>query len=123
MKECEDVSALRSLFEISDNLFCVRYNRSQFAKTGLKNMTASNYERLAIDVEDLSSLAQKPFDFQYPGRLIFGQDSLNRLGGLMLEHGGRRALLVSDPGVAAAGHASTAVATLEAAVIAVFLSC
>ena len=83
-------------------------------------MSASHYENLAITTEDISTLAQKPFDFQYPGRLIFGQDSLNQLGGLMLEHGGRRALLVSDPGVVAVGHASAAVATLEAAGIEVF---
>jgi len=83
-------------------------------------MNVSDYEHLAIAAEDFSSFAENPFDFQYPPRLIFAQDSLDRLGTLMLEHGGRRALLVSDPGVAAAGHASRAAASLEAAGIEVF---
>lgn len=83
-------------------------------------MSVSDYEHLAMAEEDLSSFADKPFDFQYPPRLIFGLDTLDRLGALMLEQGGRRALLVSDPGVAAAGHTSRAVATLESAGIDVF---
>ena len=83
-------------------------------------MSSSGYEHLAIAEEYHSSLANRPFDFQYPPRLIFGQDSLGQLGALMTEQGGRRALLVSDPGVVAAGHASKAVSCLEAAGIEVF---
>ena len=84
-------------------------------------MSVSDYEHLAIAAEDLSSFAENPFDFHYPPRLIFGQDSLDRLGAMMLDQEGRRALLVSDPGVAAAGHASRAVASLEEAGIEVFV--
>jgi len=68
----------------------------------------------------MSSVTQHAFDFQFPGRLIFGEDSVNQLGALMVEHGGQRALLVSDPGVAAAGHTSTAAESLQAAGIEVF---
>ena len=83
-------------------------------------MSVSDYEHLAIIAEDLSSFAQKPFDFQQPPRMIFGQDSLDGLGALILEYGGQGALLVSDPGVAAAGHVASAVASLEASGIDVF---
>ena len=116
----ETAPVLPPLLEIGDNLLRIRYNERAFATTGSKNMSVSDYEHLAIAAEDLSSFAENPFDFQYPPRLIFGQDSLDLLGELMLECGGRRALLVSDPGVAAAGHASRAVASLEAAGIEVF---
>ena len=85
-----DISAIPPLFENRDNLLSIRYNRPQFAKIGSRKMRTSQYENLAITTEGLSLAAQNAFDFQYPGRLIFGQDSVNQLGELMLEHGGRR---------------------------------
>jgi alcohol dehydrogenase len=64
--------------------------------------------------------SQHAFDLQIPTRLLFGCDSLNRLGKLMAEYGGRRVLLMSDPGVVLAGHAARARASLEAAGIEAF---
>jgi alcohol dehydrogenase len=46
-------------------------------------------------------------------RLHFGAGSLDLLGPLARELGGTRVLLVTDPGVRAAGHAGTAVAFLK----------
>ena len=55
------------------------------------------------------------FDFQPSTRLVFGADSLERVGVLAREFGGRHALLVTDKGIAAAGHPARAVSFLEAA--------
>ena len=43
-------------------------------------------------------------DFQPRTRLIFGQNSVDRLGELAAELGATRVLVVSDPGVVSAGH-------------------
>jgi alcohol dehydrogenase len=56
-----------------------------------------------------------PFDHQPRTRLVFGENALERLGDLARELVGRRALLVTDPGIAAAGHADRARIALEAA--------
>ncbi len=45
------------------------------------------------------------FDFQPRPRLIFGSGSVERVGELAGELGGRRVLLVTDKGLVAAGHA------------------
>lgn len=45
-----------------------------------------------------------PFDFQPQTRIVFGADRVDELGALAAELGGRRALVVSDRGVVAAGH-------------------
>ena len=45
-----------------------------------------------------------PFDFQPRTRVVFGAGALGRLGELATSLGARRALLVSDPGIAAAGY-------------------
>lgn len=55
------------------------------------------------------------FDYQPRTRLVFGADSLERVGELARDLGGRRALLVTDRGIVAAGHASRAIGFLEAA--------
>ena len=55
------------------------------------------------------------FDFQPRTRLIFGAGSLERVGALAAELGSKRALLVTDKGIAAAGHPACAVGFLEAA--------
>lgn len=44
------------------------------------------------------------FDFQPRTRLVFGSGCVERLGELARELGATRALMVSDPGVVAAGH-------------------
>ncbi len=55
------------------------------------------------------------FDLQPRTRLVFGNDSIEKVGALARELGGNRVLLVTDKGIAAAGHASRAIASLEAA--------
>src|SRR6187402_2507086 len=52
------------------------------------------------------------FDFQPRTRIVFGPDKIESLGELASEIGGRRALLVSDPGVITAGHANRGIASL-----------
>ena len=53
-----------------------------------------------------------PFDFQPRTRVVFGAGSLGRLGELAKGLGARRALLVSDPGIAAAGYTNRAMRLL-----------
>lgn len=55
------------------------------------------------------------FDFLAQTRVIFGEGSLSRLGELTRELGGRRVLLVTDPGLEAAGHPQRAVESLRSA--------
>ncbi len=54
-------------------------------------------------------------DFQLRTRLIFGQNSIDRLGELAAAVGVSRALVVSDPGVVSAGHFQRGVDSLEQA--------
>jgi alcohol dehydrogenase len=56
--------------------------------------------------------APPAFDFQPLGRVVFGAGSLARLGELARDLGGKRALLVTDPGLEAAGHPQRANAAL-----------
>jgi alcohol dehydrogenase len=53
------------------------------------------------------------FDHHPTTRVVFGVGALNRLGELARELGGTRALLVTDPGLEAAGHPQRAVGTLQ----------
>src|SRR5271163_4665962 len=46
-----------------------------------------------------------PFDYQPRTRIVFGIDAALRTGELARETGMKRILLVTDPGVVAAGHA------------------
>ncbi len=55
------------------------------------------------------------FDYRGGPRLVVGAGSLARLGSLARELGGTRALVASDPGIVAAGHAAAGVAALAAA--------
>ena len=52
-----------------------------------------------------------------PARVVFGAGRLAELGALVAELGGARALLVTDPGLEAAGHVGTAMESLGAASI------
>ena len=61
------------------------------------------------------------FDFQPRTRVVFGTGSIQRLGELAASLGGSRVLLVSDPGIVAAGHPQTAIRLLTAAGIECFL--
>jgi alcohol dehydrogenase len=56
-----------------------------------------------------------PFDYQPRTRIVFGPGKIESLGELASEVGARRALVVSDPGVIAAGHTARGVAALERA--------
>jgi alcohol dehydrogenase len=55
------------------------------------------------------------FDFQPRTRVIFGADTMERVGEMARELGGRKVLLVTDKGLAAAGHPARAIGFLEAA--------
>ncbi|NBV87214.1 MAG: iron-containing alcohol dehydrogenase [Verrucomicrobia bacterium] len=49
-----------------------------------------------------------PFDYQPRTRMVFGAGTLSRLGQLVRDLGGTRVLVVTDPGIVAAGHAGRA---------------
>lgn len=55
------------------------------------------------------------FDFQLPTRIVFGPGTLSELGAIAASLGSKRALVVSDPGIVAAGHTPRGIASLEAA--------
>src|SRR3954453_2372665 len=55
------------------------------------------------------------FDHSPRTRLVFGADTLERVGELARELGGKHALLVTDRGIAKAGHPARAIGFLEAA--------
>jgi alcohol dehydrogenase len=61
------------------------------------------------------------FDFHTPTRVVFGPGTLSRLGELARELGDRRVLLVTDPGLEAAGHPQRAIASLLDAGLEVFV--
>src|SRR5436189_2103500 len=44
------------------------------------------------------------FDFQPRTRIVFGENAVARVGEIVREFGARKVLLVTDPGIAAAGH-------------------
>ncbi len=54
-------------------------------------------------------------DFQPRTRIVFGVGAVDRLGELVREYGGTRVLVVSDPGIVAAGHVDRAETSLSAA--------
>jgi alcohol dehydrogenase len=54
-----------------------------------------------------------PFDYQPLTRVVFGAGTLSRLGELVRELGATRVLLVTDPGLEAAGHPQRALASLK----------
>src|SRR5437764_6362475 len=62
-----------------------------------------------------------PFDYVPLNRVVFGAGALDRLGELARELGGTRILLVTDPGLEAAGHPQRALASLRSAALEVFL--
>ena len=76
----------------------------------------SNLER----VTRASSWPLQPFDFHTATRVVFGPGSLNRLGEMARELGDTRVLLVTDPGLEAAGHPQRAEHSLRSAGLEVF---
>jgi len=59
--------------------------------------------------------ALRPFDYKPRTRLVFGVDSIEQLGELARELGAKKVLLVTDPGIVAAGHAEHVRRNLEQA--------
>lgn len=59
--------------------------------------------------------AMVPFDFDPRTRVVYGPGTLDRLGELARETGGTRVLVVSDEGIARAGHLERAVSRLSEA--------
>jgi alcohol dehydrogenase len=55
------------------------------------------------------------FDFQPRTRIVFGNGALVQVGELARSLGGRRALVVSDPGIVAVGYPEVALRSLETA--------
>ncbi len=64
--------------------------------------------------EDSNSVSGS-FEFQPRTRVVFGENAIERLGQYVLELGAKRVLLVTDPGIKAAGHAGRVQAIVEAA--------
>jgi alcohol dehydrogenase len=62
----------------------------------------------------MTGTAMSPFDFQPRTRIVFGAGSVSRLGELSHELGAQRVLVVTDPGIVAAGHAERATSALRA---------
>jgi len=56
-----------------------------------------------------------PFDFQPRTRIVCGPGRIAELGGLAAQLGCSRALVVSDPGIVAAGHVARGIVALESA--------
>lgn len=52
------------------------------------------------------------FDFHAATRIVFGPDRIDSLGELARQLGSRRALVVSDPGIVAAGHTERGIESL-----------
>lgn len=55
-----------------------------------------------------------PFDFQPRTRIVFGVNAVARIGEMIREFGAKKVLLVTDPGIAAAGHAEYVLKSLAA---------
>lgn len=72
-----------------------------------------------INMPELIAKALLPeltrFDWQPRPQLVFGAGEVRRVGELATELGGRLVLLVTDPGIVAAGHAERVRNTLEGA--------
>jgi alcohol dehydrogenase len=56
-----------------------------------------------------------PFDFQPRTRIVYGPNRVDSLGALAGELGVRRALVISDPGIIAAGHTQRGIDALQKA--------
>jgi alcohol dehydrogenase len=66
---------------------------------------------MSPDLELAAALA--PFDYQPRTRIVFGADSIERVGELAKSLDARKVLLVTDRGIVAAGHAGRVQALLE----------
>jgi alcohol dehydrogenase len=73
------------------------------------------------DQSDQPASPLPPFDYRPLSRVVFGAGSLRQLGALARELGGHRVLLVTDPGLWAAGHPQRALASLRDASLEAFV--
>src|SRR5438552_7850514 len=71
--------------------------------------------RITLRHTECAYYLMTPFDYQPRTRIVFGPGRIETLGELASELGARRALVVSDPGVIAAGHTAKGIAALERA--------
>ena len=62
--------------------------------------------------EDVDDEPLVPFDYAPRTRIVYGENSINQLGELARELGGKCVLLVTDPGLEAAGHPAIAIESL-----------
>ncbi len=69
----------------------------------------------------VSQAGLPPFDYQPLGRVVFAPRAINKLGEAVRSLGGTRVLLVTDPGLAHAGHPQRAMQLLREADIAVYV--
>jgi len=60
-------------------------------------------------------MSVEAFDLHLLTRMVSGEGAIERLGDLVRELGGRKVLVVSDPGIVAAGHTRRGIAALESA--------
>jgi alcohol dehydrogenase len=86
-------------------------------------MTKANYPSISANPLERHRVALPlpSFDFQPLTRVVFGAGSLARLGELTRELSGKQVLLVTDPGLEAAGHPQRAITSLQAAGLEVFV--
>ena len=66
-------------------------------------------------------MKDRRFDFHPRTRLIFGVGVIDQLGGLVKDHGGRRAMVVTDSGILKAGHAARAEQSISKAGLQAFV--
>jgi alcohol dehydrogenase len=69
----------------------------------------------------IQSLSDGTFEFGFPSRVIFGIDVITQLGTLVRELGGTRVLVVTDPGIRAAGIVNKAIDSLKKSAMEFFL--
>ena len=72
-------------------------------------------------ISNSASTTPAAFDYQPRTRLVFGANSVERVGELAAGLFARKVLLVTDPGIAAAGHAGRVLDNLKAAGLTVSL--
>src|SRR5688572_3896788 len=84
-------------------------------------MKLTSHPALAPAHRKDSTAAAPAFDFYPQTRVVFGAGALSRLGELTRELGGGRVLVVTDPGLRAAGHPQRALESLHGAGLKTFL--
>lgn len=77
--------------------------------------SSQQIEKPSIPLSSLSA-----FDYQPRTRLIFGNDSVDQIAKYVRELGGRRVLLVTDPGIVSCGHAGRVQKAIDQAQVEVF---